>query len=111
MSILSDIGKAAGVVAEVQPRLKKLEEATKDFEAIFFKNLLSSMRKGVPGGSLDGSTFGGDMYRDMLDGELAKAASQSGSLGIGKLLYKQLAPLAIAEAQAKARVEKLDTKA
>ena len=106
------LNEALQMAENVKPKLAKLQKATQDFEAVFLKNLLASMRRGMPGGGLEAKSFGGDIYRDMLDDELAKSASQSGTLGVGKILYKQLAPLAIAQEQARLRAEKaIDTKA
>ena len=115
MSVIQGLGEGVKLLESLKPRLAKLEKATQEFEAIFFKNLLSSMRRGLPEGGLDGSSFGGQIYRDMLDEELAKAASKSGTLGVGKLLFIQLAPQAIAQEQARLKAEaaneRLDTKA
>ncbi|MCX6345962.1 MAG: rod-binding protein [Armatimonadetes bacterium] len=69
---------------------KQLKKACQDFEAIFTGFLLKAMRKTVQKSELFGSNQEEDMFRDMMDDEIAKSSSQRGSMGIADLLYKQL---------------------
>ena len=66
------------------------------FEAVFAKKLLGEMRKGIKQVNLGGNSSGSEMYKDMMDQAVADSVSASGSLGIGKLLYKEYAPKMIA---------------
>lgn len=72
----------------MQAELQKLKKATQGVEAMFLKDLLSAMRKGMPD-SLS-KMPGGEIYRDMFDQAVADSLSSKGTLGIGKVLYDQL---------------------
>ncbi len=69
---------------------KQIKKACQDFEAIFTGFMLKAMRKTVQKSELFGSNQEEDMFRDMMDDEIAKTSSQRGSMGIADLLYKQL---------------------
>lgn len=69
---------------------KQIKKACQDFEAIFTGFLLKAMRKTVQKSELFGSNQEEDMFRDMMDDEIAKSSSQRGPMGIADLLYKQL---------------------
>ena len=71
----------------------KLRQACRDFESILTGYLLKSMRSTVQKTDLFGSEQKEEMFRDMLDDEIAKAASNQKSLGIAEMLYKQLSGL------------------
>lgn len=68
----------------------RLKETCQDFEAIFIKQMLDSMRKTVPRTELLERTMGQEIFEDMLYTEYAKIMSRRGSLGIADLLFKQL---------------------
>ena len=75
----------------------RLREAAADFESMFVKQMLSSMRKTIPkqDGGLIKESEGEKMFRDMLDGEYAKTTSRSGSrsghgVGLGASMYRQM---------------------
>lgn len=97
--MINQVLQAASTVQEAGPRLKKLDEATKGIEAMFMKDLLSAMRRGMPETSF-GSSYGSQMYRDMFDQTLADSLGRSGSLGIARILYKQLSKQVLAQAAA-----------
>jgi flagellar protein FlgJ len=67
--------------------LKKLREASEDFEAIFIKQMLDAMRKNVPkGGLLDGG-MAEEIFEDMLYEERAKLMAKTGSFGIADMIF------------------------
>ncbi len=71
----------------------KLREAAADFEAMFVKQMLSSMRKAIPReeGGLIKESEGEKIFRDLLDAEYAKTASRTGQgMGVGAAMYRQL---------------------
>lgn len=68
----------------------ELKEACRDFEAIFIKQMLDSMKKTVPENSLMKSGMAEDIFEDMLYQEYASIISKSGDLGIAEMVYKQL---------------------
>ena len=68
---------------------KKIEKVSRDFESIFLHKLLSSMRKTVPkSGLLD--SFATDMYKSMMDEEIAKEMSKNKGMGMGEMIYNDL---------------------
>ncbi len=72
------------------PGKEALKEAAQDFEALFLRQLLSSMRRTVPEGDPDMKGPGMEIYESMLDAEFAKHISQSGrGLGLADMLMKQ----------------------
>ena len=68
----------------------KLQQACQDFEAIFIKQMLDSMRKTVNKTSLFGRNMAEDIFEDMLYDEYAKEMAQTTDLGIAEMMYKQL---------------------
>lgn len=68
----------------------RLKQACQDFESIFLNHLLSKMRESIPKSELMGNSQGEDMYRGMLDEELAKQMAASGGMGLGQVLYRQM---------------------
>ena len=72
------------------PQLKKLKQATEDFEQIFVNMMLKEMNKGLgKTGFLDGGDYE-KAFKDMLVDERAKQMSKNGSFGLAKMMYKQL---------------------
>ena len=70
-------------------RLKELKKACEQFEAVFSKQLISEMRKGIK--SSMGDQPGSAIYQDMMDQAIGDSMAHQGALGIGQLLYKQFA--------------------
>jgi flagellar protein FlgJ len=68
----------------------KLEEACRDFEAIFIKQMLDAMKNTVQKTNLFGRNMAEDIFEDMLYDEYAKEMSKSTDLGIAEMMYKQL---------------------
>lgn len=69
---------------------KKLREACQDFEAMFLKQLLGSMRKTVDKSELFGSGSEEEMFQEMMDTEVSKAAARTSPTGIADMLYNQV---------------------
>lgn len=67
----------------------KLMGACQDFEALFIKQMLDSMKKTVNRTDLFGRNMAEDIFEDMLYDEYAKLMSKSAHLGIAKMLYNQ----------------------
>jgi len=74
--------------AAENPELGRLKKATEQIEAIFVKDLLGRMRKGL--GSETKKDPMADLARDMMDQAFADEFGRTGALGIGTLLYKNL---------------------
>lgn len=84
------IGQAAqaGDAAPQQDRAA-MEKAARAFEAIFVRQLLSTMRKASLGEDIAGSNSV-DQFREMSDANLANGLAEQHSLGIADLILKQL---------------------
>lgn len=67
----------------------ELEKTAKAFEAIFLRQMISTMRSSSLG---DGLTDNGDseQFRDMADSKTADNMAETGKFGIADLLIKQL---------------------
>ena len=66
-----------------------LRAAAKQFESLFTKMMLESMRSASMGDPMFGSDQG-DMYQDMADDQLAVQLSQGKGLGLADMLIRQL---------------------
>ena len=92
----ADAGKArsatqgAKTPAEKAAAMQKLVKVSKDFEAIFIRYLLKSMRDTVPKSEFFGHSREQEIFGSMRDEELAKGMAKAGGIGIGKLMVDQL---------------------
>jgi Rod binding domain-containing protein len=78
---------------------KKLWKASLQFEALFMQQLFSSMHKSVPKSGFLPSGFAEDVHNSMMDQAVAKAASQTASMGIAPSIYRQLQQVSQAQVQ------------
>ena len=69
---------------------QKVKQACSDFEAIFIKQMLDSMRNTVEKTSLLGGGMAEDIFEDMIYDEYAKKMSKTSDFGIKDMLYRQL---------------------
>ena len=74
-------------------RLAGLEQACKDFEALFINQMMQEMRKTVPQDGLINGGQAEQIYTGMLDAELSRSISNQRSMGLSSMLYRQLAGL------------------
>lgn len=72
-------------------RRPNLEQATKEFEAMFLTQLLKLARESNWTGKPDEET-GSESYREFAEEHLAKAIAAQGSLGLDRLVRQQLDP-------------------
>lgn len=75
-----------------------LKKAAQQFEAIFLRQMISSMRSASLGEDMLGSTAG-DQFRDMADARTADSMAEKGSLGIAEMLMRQFGAKEAAVAQ------------
>ena len=88
METIDSLTKSLG--SPTSPDLRKLKQATEDFEQIFVNMMLKEMNKGLgKTGFLDGGDYE-KAFKDMLVDERAKQMSKNGSFGLAKMMYKQL---------------------
>lgn len=69
---------------------KKLHKSCQELESVFLSRVYESMRNTIPDGGLIEKSFAMQTFESMLDDEYAKQSSESGSLGLADILYKQL---------------------
>lgn len=75
----------------------ELKAVAKQFEAIFARQMIGSMRTAKLGDDLLGSDAG-DQFRDMADARLAENMADKGTFGIAEMLVKQFGAKAPAPA-------------
>lgn len=69
---------------------EKLLAACREFEALFWHQVLRQMRRTIPRtGLLDGGTAE-EIFQDFLDGEYARTLAQQGPGTLAQMLYEQL---------------------
>ena len=68
----------------------KLYQTAQDFEGLFVKQMLSSMRKTVEKGGLMDGGMGEEIFSDMLYDEYAQGMTKSAGFGLADSLYQQL---------------------
>jgi flagellar protein FlgJ len=84
---------AVGAAADGAAKAAKLKSAAQAFEAVFLRQMISSMRDANLGDGL----FDSDatkQFQDMADAKVADNMSQHGVLGIAEVIEKQLAHVA-----------------
>lgn len=69
---------------------ERLKEVAKQFEAVFLRQIIGSMRQASLGDDIFGSSAT-DQFRDMQDGKVADAMAEKGAIGIADLLVRQFA--------------------
>lgn len=68
----------------------ELKKVCRDFESIMLGLMLKQMKATVPKTGLFGNDAGKEIFDEMLDEKLMENASESGGIGLGDLLFKQL---------------------
>lgn len=68
----------------------KLRKACQDFEAIFIKQMLTSMKNTIDRSGLSDGGFAEEIYDDMLYDEYANKMAKTAGFGISDMLYRQL---------------------
>lgn len=70
---------------------KKLRKVCSELESVFINMIFKQMRSTIPKSDLMGGGLAQEMYEDMLYESFADEISKGKGIGIGDLLYKQLA--------------------
>lgn len=76
-------------VDEQAAKLRKLEKAAGDFEAIFLNQLLKPLAKSVSGSS-QGSQLGGDVMMEVAVEKMAETLADKGGIGLADILIESL---------------------
>jgi peptidoglycan hydrolase FlgJ len=82
------IGGAVATSAAAPPR-DRIKATAQAFEAVFVRQLMSSMRSSELGEDIMGSSAG-DQFRDLADARTADSMAAKGTFGIADLLMAQL---------------------
>ena len=72
------------------PDRDRLTAAAKELESVVISQLLSTMRNTVPEGGLFEKSAADDIFRSMLDTELARVASEKSPFGLAEKIVEQL---------------------
>jgi flagellar protein FlgJ len=77
----------------------RLREVSEEFEAIFLKQMLDSMRNTIQReeNGLTQLGTGGEFFEDMLYDEYSKVMAKTGGIGIADMIYDQLSSRASLE--------------
>lgn len=78
----------ADAAGPVQP--DRLEQASRDFEAILIQEMLKAMRETVPEGGLLDAGRSEEMFSAMLDDQVARSAASRSEGSLAAALYRQL---------------------
>lgn len=85
------ITPAVGTDPAKAKQLEKLKGAAQAFEAVFLRQMISSMRQASLGDDILGSDAS-NQFRDMGDARTADEMAKKGTLGVAEMLLKQFAP-------------------
>ena len=92
MPIYTDFNSLASLPADNgATESEKLDNAARQFSAVFTNMVLKSMRQASLGEGIFDSNQS-EMYRDLFDQQIALQLSQGQSLGIAELLVNQFTP-------------------
>jgi len=69
---------------------RRLKQACADFEAIFIRYILKTMRNTVLKSGLLKSPLGNDIYELIMDQKVAERMAKERGIGLAKSLYQQL---------------------
>jgi flagellar protein FlgJ len=68
----------------------ELKKSCQEFEAIFIRTLIKSMRATVPDGGLLEKNTDREIFEEMMDNEIASQTAKRGEFGIADVLFRQL---------------------
>jgi len=90
------IGRTRGAAKADKPTSDKedaaLKKACREFESLLVAQMLHQMRATVPKADLFGSREKEEIFQSLLDDEVAKEISRTGTLKLADLIYAQLSP-------------------
>ncbi len=69
---------------------KAVRQVAEQFESLFLKQIISTMRKASFGGGLGEDSFATDHYKDMYDNQIATLLAKRGGIGLADRLTRQL---------------------
>ena len=82
---------STGSTPDDRERISRLKKACQDMETLFMHTLIKSMREAGPKGGLFSGTTGSEIYDSLADEQFAVHLSQAGGMGLGQLVFNQVA--------------------
>jgi peptidoglycan hydrolase FlgJ len=95
-SSIDTLNLSAGATGKQPPLSKKdrdlqsLRKSCREFEAIYTQEVYKAMRKTVPEGGLFEKDMASELYKEMMDMEIAKSSASGKGIGIGEAMYQQM---------------------
>jgi len=83
-------GQSRNILSNKKDEVASLRKSCQDFEAIMLKSLLKEMRSTVPRDGLLDQGNDQEMFRDLMDQEVATQIARSQGIGIADSLFRQL---------------------
>jgi len=94
---------------EQQQALSRLHDAAKAFEGVFVGMLMREMRKTAPNDGIFGPQSASEQaFSEMLDQQRANQIAQSGSLGIARIIERELRSVVLADAPREAKSKRVE---
>ncbi len=69
---------------------KKARETAESFEAVFLSQILKNMSMGIKTDGPFGGGHGEDIFRDVLNEEIANQISRNGGIGLSDAVYREI---------------------
>jgi Rod binding domain-containing protein len=70
---------------------RRLLDAARALEGVFYQQMLQAMRDAVPEGGVLEASAGEKVFQEMFDEEMARQAAAQNERGLAQALYRQLA--------------------
>jgi flagellar protein FlgJ len=87
-SISTKAATAAAAASTTSPEMAKFKKTAQQFEAVFIRQMIGSMRSASPGDGIFDSEAT-KQFQDMSDAKTADVMAAKGALGIADMLVKQ----------------------
>ena len=71
------------------PQVTKLRKASRDFEAIFIRQMFKTMRSTIPGDGMFGKGPAGEIYGGMMDTVIGDVMAERGTLGLADTIFRR----------------------
>jgi len=89
-NIIRQIKVTPDVGSSAIENMDKIEEAAKEFEAVFLSQMVSHMFESIETDPMFGGGQAEGIYRSMLIQEYGKAMAEAGGIGISDILKREL---------------------
>ena len=89
---------------------EKVAEASRQFEAVLLRQILSQARKTVVKSQFNSSSTTSDIYQDMVTSQIADKISQSGAFGLAQSLQVQMSRQVLTPADAASKTAPVPVK-